>query len=74
MHWSNSRPDLGQPRTERGFFKSRQIQNDILNYRLRALPGLIVDGRVVLTGSPPRHKLEKTLREAFEGTTACYTS
>ncbi|HKZ86235.1 MAG TPA: MTH895/ArsE family thioredoxin-like protein [Anaerolineae bacterium] len=41
----------------------------ILDYRQLALPGLIVDDRIVLTGYPPRHRLEKALRDIIgEGT------
>ena len=43
---------------------------EILNYRLLALPGLVVDNRIVLTGYPPRHRLEQILRETL-GYTTC---
>ena len=39
---------------------------EILNYRLLALPGLVIDDRVLLTGCPPRRKLDKVLREWVE--------
>ncbi|MEK7787551.1 MAG: MTH895/ArsE family thioredoxin-like protein [Chloroflexota bacterium] len=35
---------------------------EILNCRLLALPGLIVDDRVVMTGYHPRRKLDQILR------------
>ena len=38
---------------------------EILNYRLLALPGLIIDDRVALTGCPPRRKLDKVLCETL---------
>lgn len=41
----------------------------ILGYRLLALPGLVVDNRIVLTGYPPQHRLEQILRETLGDTT-----
>jgi small redox-active disulfide protein 2 len=37
---------------------------EIMKLGLLALPGLIIDDKLVLTGYPPRRKLDKTLREA----------
>jgi hypothetical protein len=31
---------------------------------LLALPGLFIDGKLVLTGYPPKRRLDKVLREA----------
>jgi small redox-active disulfide protein 2 len=39
---------------------------EILNYRLLALPGLIIDERIVMTGYH-RSRLDKVLREACGG-------
>lgn len=39
---------------------------EILNYRLLALPGLIIDERIVMTGYH-RSRLDKVLREACAG-------
>jgi hypothetical protein len=41
---------------------------EILNFRLLALPGLVVDGRVVMTGYPSRRQLAKVLQAALEAT------
>jgi hypothetical protein len=38
---------------------------DILNYRLLALPGLVIDGRVILTGYPPKGRLDRVLHETL---------
>ena len=38
---------------------------DILNYRLLALPGLVIDGRVILTGYPPKSRLDRVLHETL---------
>ena len=37
---------------------------EIMKLGLLALPGLLVDDKLVLTGYPPRSRLDKTLREA----------
>ncbi|NTU63058.1 MAG: thioredoxin family protein [Chloroflexi bacterium] len=37
---------------------------EIMKLGLLALPGLIIDDKLVLTGYPPGRKLDKTLREA----------
>lgn len=37
---------------------------EIMQLGLRALPGLFIDGKLVLTGYPPKRRLDKTLREA----------
>jgi hypothetical protein len=39
---------------------------EILHYRLLALPGLVVDDHVVLTGYHPWHQLDQVLRAALE--------
>ena len=39
---------------------------EILNFRLLALPGLVVDGRVVMTGYHSRRQLAKVLQAALE--------
>jgi len=39
---------------------------EILNYRLLALPGLVIDDHVVLTGCPSRRKLDKLLQAWME--------
>ena len=38
---------------------------EILNYRLLALPGLVIDGRVILTGYPPKDRLDRVLLDAL---------
>jgi small redox-active disulfide protein 2 len=38
---------------------------EIMKLGLLALPGLLIDDHLVLTGYPPRSRLDKTLREAF---------
>ncbi len=38
---------------------------EILNYRLLALPGLVIDGRVILTGYPPKGRLDRVLLDAL---------
>ncbi|CAG0930707.1 hypothetical protein TFLX_01891 [Thermoflexales bacterium] len=37
---------------------------EIMTLGLLALPGLLIDGKLVLTGYPPKSKLDKTLHEA----------
>ncbi len=37
---------------------------EIMQLGLLALPGLLIDGKLVLTGYPPKSRLDKTLREA----------
>lgn len=37
---------------------------EIMKLGLLALPGLLIDGQLVLTGYPPKNRLDKTLREA----------
>ncbi len=39
----------------------------ILNYRLSALPGLAVDGQVISMGYGGRRRIERALREWSEG-------
>jgi small redox-active disulfide protein 2 len=36
---------------------------EIMQLGLLVLPGLLIDGKLVLTGYPPRSRLDKTLRE-----------
>ncbi|HET7091298.1 MAG TPA: thioredoxin family protein [Anaerolineae bacterium] len=38
---------------------------EILNYRLLALPGLVIDGRVILAGYPPRDRLDRVLLDTL---------
>jgi len=38
---------------------------EIMKLGLLALPGLFIDGKLVLTGYPPKHRLDKVLREAY---------
>lgn len=38
----------------------------ILQYQLYALPGLVIDGRVVTCGYPGKRKIEHLLREIIE--------
>jgi len=38
---------------------------EILNYRLLALPGLVIDGRVILAGYPPKDRLDRVLHETL---------
>ena len=38
---------------------------EIMQLGLLALPGLFIDGKLVLTGYPPKRKLDKVLREAY---------
>ena len=37
---------------------------EIMQLGLLALPGLFIDGKLVLTGYPPQSRLDKVLREA----------
>jgi small redox-active disulfide protein 2 len=37
---------------------------EIMKLGLLALPGLFIDGKLVLTGYPPKRRLDKALREA----------
>jgi small redox-active disulfide protein 2 len=37
---------------------------EIMNLGLLALPGLFIDGKLVLTGYPPKRRLDKVLCEA----------
>jgi small redox-active disulfide protein 2 len=37
---------------------------EIMKLGLLALPGLFIDGKLVLTGYPPKRRLDKVLREA----------
>lgn len=37
---------------------------EIMQLGLLALPGLLIDGKLVLTGYPLKSRLDKTLREA----------
>jgi hypothetical protein len=37
---------------------------EIMKLGVLALPGLFIDGKLALTGYPPKRKLDKVLREA----------